>query len=328
MAAWRSSPDANVRSAALRLARDWRLTSQISWARAVAVADDSNLEERVAAVAALGALGKRGATADLARLTGAAQPEVRLAALAALARNDLALAAEKGVSVIAATTDSAAAKEALRPFLSERGGLAALARALQAAPPTAAIAERMLQALAEEGKSDPALTDVLNARAGRTTQVIAYSPERVAALVEAAQTRGDAGRGREIYHRPELACVACHQMNGAGGTLGPDLSAIGRVAPADFIVESVLWPKRVVKEGYMLTRIVAKDGRQVQGTMIRQSKDINIVRELGTGAIHEFRTSEIATRNMAESLMPDGLTSGLNEQELSDLLRYLIERGR
>ena len=121
--------------------------------------------------------------------------------------------------------------------------------------------------------------------------------------------------------------MACHQVDGEGGTLGPDLSAIGRVAPPDFIVESVLWPKRALKEGYMLTRIVAKDGRQVQGTMIRQSKDINIVRELGTGVIHEFKTSEIAARNMSESLMPDGLTSGLTEQERNDLLLYLMKRG-
>jgi putative heme-binding domain-containing protein len=328
MAAWRALPDADVRAAALQLAGDWRLASQLPWARRTALEENAPVAERLAAIGTLGLLGKRGATTDLLTLTAAAKPELRVAALTTLARIDLTLAAGKGVNVIAATPDATAAKAALRPFLGEKDGLAALAKAFKAAPPDAELARRVLQALAEEGKNDPALTDVLNVSAGLATQVLAYSPERIARLVEAAQARGDARRGADIFRRPELACTACHQVNGEGGTLGPDLSAIGRVAPPDFIVESVLWPKRSVKEGYMLTRIVAKDGRQVQGTMLRQSKDINIVRELGTGVIYEFRTNEIATRNMAESLMPDGLTSGLTEQQLSDLLRYLMERGK
>src|SRR5262249_34195230 len=57
--------------------------------------------------------------------------------------------------------------------------------------------------------------------------------------------KGDAERGRALLCKSTaLQCVNCHRINGAGRTLGPDLSKIGEKYTRGQIVESVLEPSK------------------------------------------------------------------------------------
>src|SRR5262249_48889277 len=78
-----------------------------------------------------------------------------------------------------------------------------------------------------------------------------YSAELVAQLVVAARSSGDARRGAAVFRAPQFACISCHKVGSAGGTVGPDLSKIGLCSPPEKIVESVLWPKREVKKEFV-----------------------------------------------------------------------------
>jgi putative heme-binding domain-containing protein len=49
----------------------------------------------------------------------------------------------------------------------------------------------------------------------------------------ALQLAGDAGRGREIYSR---ACIVCHERDGHGNEIGPDLRAVVDHAPEKLLV--------------------------------------------------------------------------------------------
>lgn len=63
-------------------------------------------------------------------------------------------------------------------------------------------------------------------------------------------------RGRQVYR--QLGCGQCHQIEGSGGRLGPDLSHIASVAatrrpgvaPEDYIRESLDSPGAYVVPGY------------------------------------------------------------------------------
>ena len=57
-------------------------------------------------------------------------------------------------------------------------------------------------------------------------------------------------RGRGLRLGPKFGCLTCHKVAGKGGEVGPDLSAAGLCIKPEEVVESVLWPRLKVKEGY------------------------------------------------------------------------------
>jgi hypothetical protein len=62
---------------------------------------------------------------------------------------------------------------------------------------------------------------------------------------------GDAARGREMF--AELECYKCHAVAGEkfpvssdGQDVGPELTGMGRMHPAEYIAESILFPNHVI----------------------------------------------------------------------------------
>ena len=96
--------------------------------------------------------------------------------------------------------------------------------------------------------------------------------ERVADLAKAARERGDAGRGAVLFFQPFLTCAKCH--DGETGTqLGPDIAKAGKEATADYLVESVLSPSKVIKKGYETVTVVTTDGRSFTGLIAEEKAD-------------------------------------------------------
>src|SRR5262245_23596924 len=96
-------------------------------------------------------------------------------------------------------------------------------------------------------------------------KVPAYSADLVKQIVADTRTHGDARRGALVFRSATLACLSCHKVGGQGGTVGPDLSTAGKCSTPEYLVESVLWPKRQVKPEYVAILITTSDGRSVQG---------------------------------------------------------------
>ena len=161
-----------------------------------------------------------------------------------------------------------------------------------------------------------------------TETIGGYDAAWVARLVTAARTTGDARRGEAIAKSAARACLSCHQIEKQGGTIGPDLSALGRALSPEVIVESVLWPKRQVKEGYLLTQVTTKDGRALQGYRVAESAEQLTLRNFAAGGLEVIAKANLASRSDVGSIMPEGLTAGLTAQELADLFRYLFELGK
>jgi len=77
------------------------------------------------------------------------------------------------------------------------------------------------------------------------------APSELAAAVEevAVVLPGDPEKGRELFFS-YAACFACHIVDGKGGQVGPDLSAIAAVSALDYIAESIIDPNKVLVGGY------------------------------------------------------------------------------
>ncbi len=62
---------------------------------------------------------------------------------------------------------------------------------------------------------------------------------------------GDSERGREVFlGNASTACYRCHTLDGAGGSLGPDLSEVGARLSREGLLESILDPTAALAESW------------------------------------------------------------------------------
>lgn len=214
----------------------------------------------------------------------------------------------------------------LSALVSRTEGHAALMRALQKKDALdAAQAKKVLQTLNNLGKNDAKLSPLLMKLAGINSALPAYTKEYIANIVKGANTFGNAAEGKKIYEA--AGCIACHIPGPANSKIGPDLSAIARGLPIDMIVTEVVWPALNVKEGFEAATVTLKDGTVITGFKQTDTADTISIRDL-TGAIKPIKKSDTQKIQSGGTLMPDGLTSTMNEQQLAHLIKYLSELGK
>ena len=151
--------------------------------------------------------------------------------------------------------------------------------------------------------------------------------EPVADLATAARERGDAGRGAVLFFQPALSCAKCHDGE-AGTQLGPDIAKAGKEATAEYLVESLLHPSKVIKKGYETVAVATVDGRTVTGLVAEETADtLTLIDPAANGKTLAVPKADIEKRSaMTQSLMPEGLVNVLSDrQQFLDLTKYLIE---
>ncbi|MGH7138489.1 MAG: c-type cytochrome, partial [Pirellulales bacterium] len=125
-------------------------------------------------------------------------------------------------------------------------------------------------------------------------------------------------------------CVVCHRFAGDGGATGPDLTQLaGRFTVKD-LSEAMIEPSKVISDQYRAILIETKDGQIVSGRTVSESDGSLIVvtnPEDSTKTVEVRRDNIEAMQPSPVSLMPDGLLKPLNQDEVLDLLSYLLSRG-
>ena len=151
--------------------------------------------------------------------------------------------------------------------------------------------------------------------------------EPVAELAKVSRERGDASRGAMLFFQPFLTCAKCH--DGETGTqLGPDLTKIGKEGTAEYLVESLLTPSKVIKKGYEPFAITTTDGRKLTGLIVEEKNgNVTLLDPAASGKRIVLAAADIESRTASkQSLMPDGLINLLSDrQQFLDLAKYLIE---
>lgn len=150
--------------------------------------------------------------------------------------------------------------------------------------------------------------------------------EQPAELAKAARERGDPGRGAVLFFQPFLTCAKCHDAE-TGTQLGPDIAQAGKEATAEYLIESVLSPSKVIKKGYEPLTVITTDGRTVTGLLVEEKNGTLALIDPAGGKRIAIPTANIESRAIGkQSLMPDGLVNLLSDrQQFLDLTRYLIE---
>jgi putative heme-binding domain-containing protein len=122
-------------------------------------------------------------------------------------------------------------------------------------------------------------------------------------------------------------CTSCHMVNGKGGNIGPNLSAIGKGLSVREIIAEVLWPNQNVKEGYNRVAVETKSGALIQGIKIFENAEEIQIETTESKKPKVVSKKIIASKTETGSLMPSGLMDNYSEEELRDLIKYLSELG-
>ncbi len=215
----------------------------------------------------------------------------------------------------------------LSALLAKTEGRNAFEKALSAPDVLNATAARnVLNALNAIGRADAKLSPPLMKLAGLNPALPAYTKEYVTKVVKDARTYGDPVEGKKIYET--AGCVACHLPGAAQSKIGPDLSAISRGLPVELIVTELVWPALNVKEGYEAATVTLKDGTVVTGFKQTETAEAIAIRDLATGTVRSLPRTDTVEVKIGGTVMPDGLTAGMDERQLAHLVSYLMGLGQ
>lgn len=151
----------------------------------------------------------------------------------------------------------------------------------------------------------------------------------VAELIDLAKRDGDAARGAVVFFQPHMACAKCHAVGKAtNNTLGPDLAALGPTVTDEHLVESVLFPSKVIRKGFESVTVVTTEGKSLSALLVERTPEKVIIRDIQrAGEVTTIPATEIDTIKVnVESIMPSGQVNQLtSRQQFLDLIRYLME---
>ena len=333
------SPDDGCATRAIEATAAWQVTAASEELAGIAESGSRSLEVRKAAITALGGLPGDPPRAALLKLCTAPEHDdgFKAAAIAALVPRSVADAAAQAVAFLGTARDAKARTVVFQAFLKAKDGAAKLAAALESSPSpiSADAAKDGQQAVSASGRQEPALTQALAAALARASagtpqaaaSAHAMSAAELDAFVSLVRDKADATRGAAIYARENLKCVACHRIGDQGGRVGPNLTAIGASSPLDYVIDSLLYPAKNVKEGYNTVVVQTDDGQVLTGIQVTRS-DAELVLRDATGKEVKIPTNDIDEESVGTSLMPAGLIDSLSREELADLVRYLSSLGK
>ncbi|MBA3314841.1 MAG: hypothetical protein H0T47_16335 [Planctomycetaceae bacterium] len=188
--------------------------------------------------------------------------------------------------------------------------------------------------------------DLLQELERSSTQVVAIEARRALAEAPAKLTAtpalddleawrkrvsdgGDAEAGWRVFFRSNgAACSRCHTLDGRGGSVGPDLTGIGRKMDHTRLLESILLPTKEIAPQYVPWTLATTDGKVLVGLPLDiRDTGATVEQFVGTdGAPFSLPSASIEARHAAEtSIMPEGLEKVLSPEDLRDLLALLGE---
>jgi len=150
----------------------------------------------------------------------------------------------------------------------------------------------------------------------------------LAPIVEQGLTKRDFERGRLMFG--DAKCFACHRYDNEGGALAPDLTlASGRYSVRD-LLDKILDPSKAVSDQYASTVFTLKDGRVIIGRMVNLHGDNMSVQTdmLSPAKLTSVNVNNVESFELSKvSPMPTGLLDTFREDEILDLVAYVLSRG-
>ena len=131
---------------------------------------------------------------------------------------------------------------------------------------------------------------------------------------------GDAAKGKQTFLT--AGCIACHQIDGVGIPLGPDLRTVVQHTN-DKLFNSILDPSAIIEPGFTAYHCTLNNGEQLYGIVATETSSSITMKMAGNLTRSVLRTEIKQLQSTKTSLMPEGLEATLTPQSLADLMAYL-----
>ncbi|MFK7822506.1 MAG: PVC-type heme-binding CxxCH protein [Planctomycetaceae bacterium] len=189
--------------------------------------------------------------------------------------------------------------------------------------------------LVEQKKLDPTLTEAvaaaLHSSSSRNVKEKANAlfpppPSKdnkpLPTLAQLVPMKGDVSRGKLVFHNSGT-CFKCHQVNGLGREVGPDLSEIGKKLSRRAMFESILYPSAGISHNYETYVVLLDSGTSVTGLKMSETEESITLKDVDAIS-RTFQKDEVDEMvKQSVSLMPADLQKLMTAQELVDVIEYM-----
>jgi putative heme-binding domain-containing protein len=166
-------------------------------------------------------------------------------------------------------------------------------------------------------------------------QIITYI--RSVEVKAAAKPTGNTAHGKELFYG-DANCSLCHMVEGKGGRVGPELTAVGGSRTRESIIDSVRNPSRRLAWGltestkefpqeYETITVVTADGKEIKGVALNED-NFSVQMIDASENIHLLEKDKLRSfKKSRESMMPKFDADVLSDKDLEDIVAYLISVG-
>jgi putative heme-binding domain-containing protein len=137
----------------------------------------------------------------------------------------------------------------------------------------------------------------------------------------------DFEKGRQLFAL--TSCYACHRYGDDGGAHAPDLTGVAGRFNAKDLLESIIDPNKTISDQYAASNFFMEDGRKVSGRVANLNGDTIMVMTnmLEPGNLMGLNRRQVESQELSRvSMMPSNLIDSLTEDEILDLMAYLLSR--
>jgi cytochrome c oxidase cbb3-type subunit III len=166
-------------------------------------------------------------------------------------------------------------------------------------------------------------------------QIITYI--RSVEVKAAAKPAGNAAHGKELFYG-DANCSLCHMIEGKGGRVGPELTAVGGSRTRESLIDSVRNPSRRLAWGltestkefpqeYETITVVTADGKQLRGVALNEDSFSVQMMDQNEQIFLLEKDKLLSFQKSRASMMPKYNPDVLSDKELEDIVAYLISVG-
>lgn len=157
---------------------------------------------------------------------------------------------------------------------------------------------------------------------------VAWTVDTAMKLFASELQARDFKQGKQMFSAG--LCIACHRFSGEGGHSGPDLGSVGNRYSIRDILVAICEPSASISEQYMASTVKLQNADPLYGRLIfRNDKEVGVAANpFDLNQITKAPAAKVESVEFSQvSIMPPGMIMGMNQDELMDLIAYLISGG-
>ena len=156
----------------------------------------------------------------------------------------------------------------------------------------------------------------------------AYTIDEVVALTKTGLKDRNYVTGKAMFS--SIMCIACHHFNGEGGNIGPDITGAANRYTMRDLMENIIDPSKVISDQYGSHQIEKKDGTTMIGRVVAEENGTLMVmtNPFAPAELTKLPAADVKSKkDYPVSMMPPSLINALNQDELLDLIAYIMAAG-